>query len=399
MAFTVGLDTSALDCDFKSHALRGIGRYVSELKRYFDSHPELPLKVDYFNHSEVHRKSRLSMLGNLLPAGRTTFKQQFVYPFALSRDNGTKFNTVHFPAHMDAPAWGLKRYLITVLDLIPLVCSDLYSAGRSGMRYYFARWLERKAITNASLVLTISENTARDVNRLLGVPEERIIVTYLGVDKRFFDAAIERPQAEELRIVYGIPLARPILLYVGGIDPRKNYSGLLKSMQYISEHFSARSPAERPVLVMAGRIDSDREYPNLLNLISKYNLKDNVVLPGFMPDEELLSLYAMSSVFLFPSLYEGFGLPPLEAMAAGVPVVSSNTSSLPEVLGEAAVLVSPKDSEVFAKEVCAILQNDEHAERLSQAGRVQARRFSWDKTGAATVSAYERLWREESALL
>lgn len=168
--FTVGLDTSALDPSFKAHAGRGIGRYVTELKKYFDRNDESTLKVGFFDHRSLRAPSWLERSIASLPAGRETVRQQIVYPLSLKLSRSAAFNVMHFPAHMDAPSWSMRRYIITVLDLIPLVCADLYKADRPGWRYRLARWLEIRAIKNASLVLAISENTARDVVRLLDIP-------------------------------------------------------------------------------------------------------------------------------------------------------------------------------------------------------------------------------------
>jgi glycosyltransferase involved in cell wall biosynthesis len=385
MMLTVGFDTSALDSEFKAHAARGIGRYVQELKQYFDSHPHPAVRVAAFDH---HSFAPLPMVEGLLgrcPLGKVTLKQQLIYPIKMGLTGRRGFDLLHFPAHMDAPSWSPKQYIVTVLDMIPVVCHDLYRPDRPGWRFHLARWFERRGIKNAALVLAISENTARDVNRILGVPYEKIVVAPLGVDQKFF-AAERGGEDEQLRAKYGIAPGRRVLLYVGGIDQRKNCGGLLQVLKRVAARFQDAPP----LLVMAGKIQSDRQFPKLEAMIKEHGLDGLVLMPGYVPDEDLIRFYGLSSVFCFMSLYEGFGLPPLEAMAAGLPVVSSDTSAMPEVLGEAAVMVSPHAHDQAADAVCAILENSQLAASLSARGRAQAKKFSWAQTGRRTMEAYSR---------
>ncbi len=396
MSFSVGLDISALDSSFKAHSQRGIGRYVRELKRYMDEHREsVGVRVGYFDHAGLQSSGgailrTASKLTGLIPFGRTTARQQLLYPLQLA--SLTQYDAVHFPAHMDPPAWGLKNYIVTVLDLIPLVCADLYKANKSGIRFQFARFLELQAIKNASLCLCISENTAKDVHRILGVPWEKLVVTPLGVDPKFFSASCVGEE-DQIRTKYGIPRSRPIVLYVGGIDPRKNYVLMLRAIRDVLQ--AREGPEEeKPVLVMVGGITGDREYPRLCSNIAELNLKDSVVMPGYVEDNDLLKLYAISRVFFFPSLYEGFGLPPLEAMAAGLPVVSSSSSSMPEVLGDTGLSFNPERQEEAVNALLSVLGNSQLAKSLSEAGKKRAVLFTWDKTGEATIQAYEMLGRK-----
>ena len=388
MTYTVGFDTSALDTEFKAHAFRGIGRYVYELKRYFDNNPRESVTILPFQHSEFKDGGWVGKLIEYMPAGRQTARQQILYPLQLGSRGTQKFDLLHFPAHMDAPAWSLKNYVLTVLDLIPLVLSDLYKANKPSWRFNLARWLEIRSIRNASLILAISENTARDVQRILNIPEERIIVTPLGVDDRFFEdrsPSIDRT----VRLRHSLPADRKLVLYTGGIDPRKNYKGLIKTMRAVIETYRERSLTP-PYLAMAGEIRADREFPRLQQIISECNLDDDVGLLGFVPDDELLDLYAISNVFFFPSLYEGFGLTPLEAMAAGVPVVSSDRSCMPEVLGDAALLVDPEDYTQSAEAIKSILETPDLAINLRMLGKKRAAMYPWSKTAQATLNAYER---------
>jgi glycosyltransferase involved in cell wall biosynthesis len=400
MSLAVGFDVSALDPQFKDHAQRGIGRYVRELWGFLQTHrtdaESLGIELSSFDHRDFTKPTLSDRLIDALPYGRNTVRQQLLYPSRLAQGSTRKLGLLHFPAHMDAPSWSIKNYVLTVLDLIPLVLPDLYKADRPGWRFAFARWLENQAIKNARLVLAISHNTARDLQRILKIPEEKIVVTPLGVDAHFFKANQLRQQLgkQELRRQlaerYALPAARPLLLYVGGMDERKNWQRLLPAFQQVAGCLEAQGKA-RPALVMAGGIASHRHYPKLLMLREELALEQDVLMPGFVPDTDLLLLYAGSDLFCFPSLYEGFGLPPLEALAAGLPVVSSNTSCMPEVLGEAALMVNPASVDSIAQGIQRVLCEPELAASLALRGPLQAQKFTWQRTGEATLEAYRSL--------
>lgn len=388
----VGFDVSALDPAFKAHAQRGIGRYVSELTRSLAAPHDPSVVVEWFDHASLIHKGAAARIVNSLPAGRTTVRQQLLYPLKLNAGEMKRFSFVHFPAHMDAPAWSSKPFVLTVLDLIPLILKDLYKANRPSWRFSFARWLEIRAIQQAAFLIAISETTANDINRLLGVPRDRIMVTPLGVDQSFFSIADARRAVTEedsmaLRIRLGIPVGRPIILYVGGHDERKNIRTLIEIGSEVVREVE-RSGGDVPVLVLAGRVNSAKEEERLNVALWDFSMASDTVTLGYVPDDDLRALYAESSLFLFPSLYEGFGLPVLEAMAAGLPVVCSNVSSMPEVLGDAGLTFAPTDVRAGAKAVLELLRNKEQAAQLSEIGVARARTFTWERTGRLTIDAY-----------
>ena len=388
----VGISVTSDETGYRAHAQRGTGRYVRELLHYFDGHSDSGIEVSPFPIDHALGSPVLDRAVDMLPAGRATVKKQILAPVRLASRRTEQVDLLHFPAHIDAPSWCKKRYIVTVLDLIPVVLSDMYKADKPSWRFRLARQLELMAIKNASLVLAISENTARDVHQVLGIPYERIVVTPLGVRDEFFFFFYAGPE-EELRSRYGIPSDRPIILYVGGIDQRKNVQGMFRALALLLERYRERGvPQEKlPLLVMSGSIQQDAEYPKLVALLKELYLERHIVTPGFVPDKDLIQLYHASSVFFFPSLYEGFGLPPLEAMAAGLPVVSSNASCLPEVIGNAGLSFDPNDVSHASELLNEVLTNFDLSARLSEAGREQARKFTWQRTGELTLSAYRQL--------
>ena len=390
----IGFDTSALDPRFKSHAQRGIGRYVGHVADYLREHTPSHVAIEWFDHNNLINEGIGTKLIDLLPCARTTLRQQLLYPLKLRSGalRGTDF--VHFPAHMDGPAWSPKPYILTVHDLIPLILEDLYRANRPTWRYEFARWLENTSIKNATMLLAVSETTASDVVRLLGIPRERIAVTPNGVEQAFFELyrlrrGLSFDARMEFRSRLGIPHERPILLYVGGHDERKNIS-MVREIAREAIVESAERGLPQPVLVLAGKVNSERERDTLNTALRDFAMASDTIDLGFVAEPDLRALYAESSVFRFPSLYEGFGLPVLEAMAAGVPVVSSNRGALPEVMGKVGVSFDPNDAIAGCHGVLEILRNKEYAERLSEAGHHRAAEFTWERTGKLTIEAYQQ---------
>jgi glycosyltransferase involved in cell wall biosynthesis len=388
----VGFDTSALDPRFKSHAQRGIGRYVGHLADYLKVNTPDEVELKWFDHENLIHSGVATRLIDLMPVARTTLRQQLLYPLKLSSGILKDTSFVHFPAHMDGPAWSRKPYLLTVHDLIPMILEKLYRANRPNWRYEFARWLERTSIRNATMLLAVSETTARDVVRLLGIPRDRIVVTPNGVEQAFFDLFNVRRELPvgariELRDRLGIPRERPILFYVGGHDERKNISMVVEiAKETINERSERGLP--QPVLVLAGKVNPGREREVLNTALRDFAMAADTVDLGFVSESDLRALYAESSVFLFPSLYEGFGLPVLEAMAAGVPVVSSDRGALPEVMGRVGISFDPEDAIAGCRGVLEILNNPDYAARLSVDGHARAAEFTWERTGRLTIEAY-----------
>jgi glycosyltransferase involved in cell wall biosynthesis len=237
----------------------------------------------------------------------------------------------------------------------------------------------RKFANDADMVLACSEATRRDVIRLLNVPEERVMVT---LEAAMDDMPAIGPEEgrEIIRAAHG--LSRPYLLFVGTLEPRKNIGNLVRAYAR-----AARSVTQDLVLVGAQGWMTE----NAMEIAAQEGVGDRVFnIPYISNREELAAWYSGADAFLFPSHYEGFGLPILEAMKCGCPVLTSNVSSMPEVAGDAAVYVDPRDVDDMARKIEQIAADEPLRTRLRDAGPAQAARFSWDKCAEATMAGYQK---------
>lgn len=378
----ISLDICALDPSVKEHAARGIGRYVRELKAYFDGVKDKEAEVTYFNSVHETKNHFLSRAVDFLPMGRATVRQQLLYPWILkSQESHAQF--LHFPAHMDAPTYCKLPTIVTVLDCIPWVLKELYAPEQPSWKFTLARFLEERAIRNARHLIAISECTKKDIVNIFRIPPEKISVTPLGVSSQFFE---DSAPTLSYRRQHNMSEEEKLFLYVGGIDKRKNIPLSIKAFNEVIKEF----PNSR--FLIAGKISEDKNYPELVKLVDVLGIKEKVHFLGFVPDEQLKSLFKEVDVFLFPSLYEGFGLPPLEALASGCVVASSSTSCMKEFLGDVPLYFNPREiqSMVHVMKEALSLGDDQRKHRI-ELGKAHAQNFTWKRTGDATLLVYKSI--------
>jgi glycosyltransferase involved in cell wall biosynthesis len=297
--------------------------------------------------------------------------EQIRIPTSLFRERA---DLVHEPHYVLPPAIRC-RSVVTIHDCIHLRFPQ-YLPGR--LAHLYARAAMWTAVRKADRVLTVSEASKRDILRYFDVPPEKVSVIYNAIDERFLGPPnLERMEQVRQRF----QLDHPFVLYVGNIKPHKNIGRLIEAF--------GRARGEGPdglKLVIIG--DEISKYPALRQAVHRHRLDKHVRFFGFQPLDTLAAFYRQARAFVFPSLYEGFGLPPLEAMACGTPVVTSNVSSLPEVAGEAALLVDPDDADAIAEGIRRAVADEVLRADLIARGLARARMFSWARSVAAIHGIY-----------
>ncbi len=278
---------------------------------------------------------------------------------------------VHYPANIGA----LRKTpsVLTVHDLSFLRHPEWFRWERAA--YY--RFAAVRSARLARRVIADSQSTAQDLQELAGINADRIDVVPLGVDPAF--APAEEAAQEAARKKYNLP--EQFFLYVGTLEPRKNLPRLIAAWDRIAEDTGVR-------LVLAGR--EGWKVAGLHAAIHAARHAARIHLPGFIAPEDLAPLLSAARAFVWPSLYEGFGLPVLEAMACGAPVLASNTSSLPEVAGDAALLVDPEDVNAIAAALKTLAANEDQRAQLRKRGLVRAAKFTWSRTAQLTLASYRK---------
>jgi glycosyltransferase involved in cell wall biosynthesis len=291
-----------------------------------------------------------------------SLSEQIRIPMTLLREHIDLFHAPHYVL----PPLIHCRSVVTIHDCIHLMFPQ-YLPGR--LAYAYAKAQLWTAAHRSDRVLTVSETSKLDILRRFRVPADKVTVVYNAIDER-----LARPPAEEdfERVRARYQLKDPFALYVGNIKPHKNLERLIEAFHELRQE----SAFETLKLVIIG--DEITKYLGLRRAVHRHKLHKHVRFFGFVPLETLSVLYRLASVFVFPSLYEGFGLPPLEAMYFGTPVVTSNVSSLPEVVGDAALLVDPYSSTSIADGMRRALTDESLRASLREKGMARAREFSWE---------------------
>ena len=300
--------------------------------------------------------------------------EQFQVPRAVARAHA---DLLHEP-HYVLPPLTRAKTVVTIHDCIHLRFPE-YLPSRAA--YGYAHTMIRLAARKANRILTVSHASKRDILHYTGVPAEKVVVVHNGLDERFA-AAPDADTVERVRARF--QLDHPFVLYVGNIKPHKNLARLIAAFAEMRT-----DGPEGLKLVVIG--DETSKHPGLRQAVHRHRLDKHVRFFGFQPSTTLVVFYRLARAFVFPSLYEGFGLPPLEAMAHETPVVTSNVSSLPEVAGDGALLVDPYDVHAIADGMRRVVTDEALRRDLIEKGRTRARAFSWRQAAASTLQVYRQV--------
>ena len=293
-------------------------------------------------------------------------------------------DVVHIPHLYWIPRGLGCPYVLTVHDLLEHMYGsrDLSSLRRS-LHFY----LTRRVLRRAARVIAVSQFTRNEIEKLLAIPDARIEVVYNAIDERFLHG--HATEADRDLIAQRYLVNYPFILYAGAIRPHKNVVRIIEAFSALKSELQKEEQFPDLKLIIIG--DDLSSHPRLRRTVVRSGVQNDVRFLGFVPIEVLRIFYDVAKIFVFPSLYEGFGLPPLEAMAHGTPVVTSNTSSLPEVAGNAALLVNPENVFEIRRALQRALLDPALRERMKQRGYEQAQRFSWTTSVTRILEIYREV--------
>jgi glycosyltransferase involved in cell wall biosynthesis len=374
----VGLNAHLLSLS-QSYRGAGISWYIFNLlTRLKQASP------DFFHYSAfLHDRAfqaqagALSLYYSRLPTHKPMVRivwEQLVQPVLLRQANVDLLHALAFVAPLAAPC----PFVVTIYDLSFLRYPEAF---RPFQRWYLTHFTAHSA-QRARAVIAISESTRQDVINLLGVPPGRVHTIYCGADERFRPL----PPAEVAAFKAAQHLPETFVLFLGTLEPRKNVEGLIRAYAHWRERDS-----KAPPLVIAG--GKGWYYRSIFHLVETLNLTGSILFPGYIPQEDLPLWYNAAALFVYPSYFEGFGLPALEAMACGTPVITSTVSSLPEVAGHhyTARLVDPNDTELLAETMAEVMNQADLRLHMRENGLIQAAKFRWEKTARETAAVYRRV--------
>lgn len=369
----IGIDARAA----KWYRGTGIGTYTHQLINSLN-------KVDFINeyllftaenyNSQIDFKDNF-FLSPIKESNSSNFWDEVNIPNIL---NGKDMDIYHVPQNgVGLPIKKKCPFIITLHDTIPIHMPETV-----GDRYLEIFTTKMKSIVdNSDGIITVSEFSKEDISKDFNYPKEKIFVTYLASENIY--KPIDKVIANSiLKKQYSLP--SNYILYVGGFSPRKNILGLIKAYSKLPKNIR-----ESHKLVIAG--NKGKSYELYKKCAEEYNVDNHVIFPGFISMEYMPYLYNSASLFVYPSFYEGFGLPPIEAMACGVPVIASNVTSIPEIVGDAAVLFNPNDIDELSSNLHEILMDENIKQELIHKGFIKNNSLSWEKTALDTLKAYKSI--------
>lgn len=297
-------------------------------------------------------------------------KLKFLRPFYTP-----KYDVFHTTTFSVPPKYMYKKLIVTIYDVSFYTHPQFHL--KENIEHCHKGTVE--AVKHADTIIAISENTKKDLINYFDCPEDKITVTPLAYDKSF-DKELTSNEIDGVIRKYKIK--KPFIFHLGSLEPRKNTLGLIKAYRLLPKKLYE----EFDLVIGGGKGWKNNE---ILEYVNKYHLENRVKFVGYIPDNDLTAFYQKAKCFAYPSFYEGFGIPPLEAMASGCPTLVSNISSLPEICGNAALFCQPNDIEEMANILNTLISSNNKI--LKKAGLEQAKKYSWAKTIDQTLDLYERI--------
>ncbi len=368
-----------IDCRIFSSNFTGIGRYthelVKELIKINDQYKRKHEFVLFFNQPEYskYEPPNLSIKKVLVNAKHYSLREQLAFPKILKKEN---CDIVHFP-HFNVPILYRRPYTVTIHDLT----LSIYPGHKMTKWYHRLAYhlTIKNATKKAKRVIAVSQNTKNDIVDHLHIPEEKIEVIYNGISDKF--TLIEDPAITE-KTLKKYKITKQFLLYTGVWRSHKNLPRLIEAFAILRKNVDLQ-------LVITGK--PDPHYPEVKDTVVKYDLQNDVIFTDLVEEDELIHLYNAAHTYVFPSLYEGFGFPPLESMKCGTPVVASNRSSIPEVCGqENAIFFDPESPQDIANKIESLYKDADLQAELVEKGHRRASEFTWEKMGRHTYEVIKR---------
>lgn len=357
--------------------ITGIGRFLSNFLKYA---PEIKPDWEFILFMNQHNAGAdVPICPNLkqmvIPENWTFWWDQVKLPKYLRKEKIDIF----FSPYYKAPIFSPCPTVITIHDIAPFVkCRATFSRLHYGHKRFALRIWSRFFARRATKNITVSNYSKKDIMNIFEISEEKIAVVYEGVREEFKPK--EKEDVEKVKERYGI--RGKYIFYIGNFEPHKNVEGILRAYSKINYELQKNCK-----LVIGGKKDGN--FKKIKRLCLNLKIKKNAIFPGFIEDADLPALYSGAEIFLFPSFYEGFGLPPLEAMACGTPVISSNRTSLPEILGDAPILINPQNPDEIAKAIENILTNENLQKELKKKGIKRAAQFSLEDMSKKILDIFE----------
>jgi glycosyltransferase involved in cell wall biosynthesis len=364
----------------------GIGWYTQKLLKQLNSN-EIIFEGHGFNflnrnniQNDLANLKFKNKINSLMPYG--IYRRIWHYlPISYNALFDSNADIFHFFNYIVPPK--IKgKVIVTVYDMV----YKLYPETMTKRNYKRLDKELKRSVDRADKIITISENSKNEIIKFLNVDATKIEIVYPGIDRINYTKKYSNDEINKVKKKYKLP--SKYILYLGTLEPRKNIVRIIESYSKLKTQIN-----EQIYLVIAGK--KGWMYEEIFKKVESLGLENDVIFTGYVDEIDKHLLYKMSEVFVFPSLYEGFGMPVLEAMAAGVPVITSNTSALPEVVGDAGILINPNDVEELANAMKKVLEDKDLKQKLIKKGLTQSLKFSWEKSARKLLEIYKEVGKNE----